>query len=168
MCRIRSPCCARAASGHAAAALPRSAMNSRRFSRSNNIRPPNQPGTRRSVSGWRVSVRGIRAILQPARRPNSRSGSDSAAPGRRWRGSYAPDTSRDHGPRAGRLRATKRLSRRSNEAPYSITSSAAASRLGGTVRPSALAVLRLTASSNFVGSWTGRSAGLAPFRIRSI
>ena len=30
MRRIRSPCCARAASGHAAAAPPRSVMNSRR------------------------------------------------------------------------------------------------------------------------------------------
>src|SRR5215467_9585760 len=29
--RMRSPCCARAASGHVAAALPRSVMNSRRF-----------------------------------------------------------------------------------------------------------------------------------------
>ena len=31
MRRIRSPCCARAASGHAAAAPPMSVMNSRRF-----------------------------------------------------------------------------------------------------------------------------------------
>ena len=31
MRRIRSACCARAASGHAAAAPPRSVMNSRRF-----------------------------------------------------------------------------------------------------------------------------------------
>ena len=30
-CGIRSPCCARAASGHAAAAPPRSVMNSRRL-----------------------------------------------------------------------------------------------------------------------------------------
>src|SRR5262245_49637948 len=31
MRRIRSPCCARAASGHAAAAPPRNVMNARRF-----------------------------------------------------------------------------------------------------------------------------------------
>src|SRR6516164_10235757 len=37
----------------------------------------------------------------------------------------------------------------------------------GTVRPSALAVLRLITSWNLVGCWTGRSAGLAPFRILS-
>ena len=36
---------------------------------------------------------------------------------------------------------------------------------GGTVSPSSFAVLRLTTSSNLVGCWTGRSAGLAPLRI---
>jgi hypothetical protein len=35
----------------------------------------------------------------------------------------------------------------------------------GIVRPSALAVLMLMTSSNFVGCRTGRSAGLAPLRI---
>jgi len=35
------------------------------------------------------------------------------------------------------------------------------------VRPMALAVLRLMTKSNFVGCWTGRSAGLAPFKILS-
>jgi hypothetical protein len=49
---------------------------------------------------------------------------------------------------------------------YSITSSARASSDGGTVRPSALAVLRLMTNSNLVGCWTGKSAGLAPLRIR--
>ena len=48
---------------------------------------------------------------------------------------------------------------------HSMTSSARARIDGGTVRPSALAVLRLTTSSNVVGCWTGRSAGLAPLRI---
>ena len=52
-------------------------------------------------------------------------------------------------------------------APYSITSSARARRVGGIVRPRALAVFRLMTSSNFVGCSTGRSAGLAPFRILS-
>src|SRR5262245_15006941 len=50
---------------------------------------------------------------------------------------------------------------------HSITSSARATSDGGTVRLSALAVLRLMTSSNFVGCSTGRSAGLAPFRILS-
>src|SRR6516162_904549 len=50
---------------------------------------------------------------------------------------------------------------------YSITWSARASKAGGIVRLSALAVLRLTTSSYFVGACTGRSAGFSPFRIRS-
>ena len=49
---------------------------------------------------------------------------------------------------------------------YSTTSSARTSNDGGTVRPSALAAFRLIASSNFEGCITGRSAGLAPLRIR--
>src|SRR5258708_6072486 len=48
---------------------------------------------------------------------------------------------------------------------YSITSSARASNEGGTVRPSALAVLRLITSSYLVGCSTGRSEGLVPLRI---
>jgi putative ABC transport system substrate-binding protein len=48
---------------------------------------------------------------------------------------------------------------------YSITSSARASSEGGTVRPSAFAVLRLMTRSNLVGCWIGRSAGFAPLRI---
>ena len=51
--------------------------------------------------------------------------------------------------------------------PHSITSSARASSDGGTSRPSAFAVLRLKMSSNFVGCSIGRSAGLAPLRMRS-
>jgi len=43
-----------------------------------------------------------------------------------------------------------------------MTSSARARIDGGTVRPRALAVWRLTTSSNVVGCCTGRSAGLAP------
>src|SRR5216684_1605572 len=50
---------------------------------------------------------------------------------------------------------------------YSITSSARASNVVGTLRPSALAVLRLTTSSYLVGFCTGRSAGFSPLRMRS-
>src|SRR5499433_1632486 len=50
---------------------------------------------------------------------------------------------------------------------YSITSSARASSVGGTVRPSARAVFILMTSSKSVGCSTGRSAGRAPFRILS-
>src|SRR5262245_26034848 len=50
---------------------------------------------------------------------------------------------------------------------HSITSSARASSAGGTVRPSAFAVLRLMLSSYLVGACTGRSAGFSPLRMRS-
>src|SRR5262245_41483183 len=53
------------------------------------------------------------------------------------------------------------------EQAYSITSSACCRNGSGMVRPSAFAVLRLTISWNLVGSWTGRSPGLAPLRMRS-
>ena len=50
---------------------------------------------------------------------------------------------------------------------YLITLSARTSTFGGIVRPICFAVLRLITNSNFVGCSTGRSAGLAPFRILS-
>jgi len=62
----------------------------------------------------------------------------------------------------------KRTSRAAVETgDYSITSSASTRRLCGTSIPRALAVLRLITSSNFVGSSTGMSRGLAPRRILS-
>ena len=63
--------------------------------------------------------------------------------------------------------ASAKMQRDKQTMPYSITSSARASSVGGTVRPSALAVLRLIASSYLVGACTGRSDGFSPFRIRS-
>ena len=50
---------------------------------------------------------------------------------------------------------------------HSITSSARARTVGGTVRPSALAVLRLITISILVENSIGRSPGLAPFKILS-
>src|SRR5262249_27113014 len=50
---------------------------------------------------------------------------------------------------------------------HSTTSSAATSRPGGAVSPSAFAVLRFTAVSNLVAACTGRSPGLSPRRMRS-
>src|SRR5215471_10071587 len=49
---------------------------------------------------------------------------------------------------------------------HSITSSAPARSIFGITRPRAFAVLRLITSSNFIGACTGRSAGLAPRRMR--
>src|SRR5262245_44689243 len=50
--------------------------------------------------------------------------------------------------------------------PHSITSSAMERTSGEMVRPSALAVLALITSSNSVACHIGRSAGLAPLRMR--
>src|SRR5262245_7386438 len=50
---------------------------------------------------------------------------------------------------------------------YSITSSARASRDGGTSMPSTFAVVTLMTRSNLVGCSIGRSAALAPRRILS-
>src|SRR6516162_6331293 len=65
------------------------------------------------------------------------------------------------------FRATTGCEQSQQTRSYSITSSARATSVGGTVRPSALAVLRLTCSSNLVGCCTGRAATLAPLRMRS-
>src|SRR5262249_19146706 len=71
--------------------------------------------------------------------------------------------------RPRRERPRRRAAEQRDEVPsfHSITSSARASSIGGTSRPSALAVLRLMTSSYFVGACTGRSAGFSPFRMRS-
>src|SRR5215475_14472204 len=50
---------------------------------------------------------------------------------------------------------------------YSITASAVASSVLGTVRLSAFAVVRLMTSSYLVGACTGRLAGFSPLRMRS-
>src|SRR6516162_4662905 len=52
--------------------------------------------------------------------------------------------------------------------PHSVTSSAATSSLSGTVRPSILAVSALINSSNLLACTTGKSAGLAPLRMRPV
>jgi hypothetical protein len=46
-----------------------------------------------------------------------------------------------------------------------MSSSARSNSAGGIVSPSVFAVFLLMTSSNFVGSSTARSAGLAPLRI---
>jgi hypothetical protein len=59
------------------------------------------------------------------------------------------------------------LRRLTSDLCHLITLSARNSTDCGIVRPICFAVLRLIISSNFVGPCTGRSAGLAPFRILS-
>jgi ABC transporter substrate binding protein len=77
--------------------------------------------------------------------------------GRRWRPRW---------PRGWRFRRLRRQHRATST--HSITSSARAMNVGVSSSPSALAVLRLTASSYLVGACTGRSPGFSPFKIRSM
>ncbi len=51
---------------------------------------------------------------------------------------------------------------------HSITSSASARSVGGIVRPSAFAVLRLMTNSNLDGWTTGKSAGFSPLRMSPV
>ena len=66
------------------------------------------------------------------------------------------------------FRATATVNNRSKLRSYSITSSAIASTPGGTVRPSDLATLRFSSSSNLANCTTGNSAGRAPLLYRMI
>src|ERR1022692_204236 len=59
------------------------------------------------------------------------------------------------------------LMHRNKQHLYSITSSANNRNDSGIVRPSDLAVFRLTTNWNLVGNCTGSSPGFAPRRMRS-
>src|SRR5262249_16081458 len=75
-----------------------------------------------------------------------------------------------HATAEGLKSANNRLmhrSEQSDELAYSITLSASDRNDSGIISPSALAVFRLTTSSNLVGCSTGRSEGFAPRRILS-
>src|SRR5262245_59685432 len=92
----------------------------------------------------------------------------------RWVGKRRDDADRHRPRRRCRMSDARPRSRSAaNErdelatAAHSITSSARASSVGGTSRPSAFAVLRLITNSNLVGCWTGRSPGFSPLRMRS-
>src|SRR6516165_6590154 len=86
-----------------------------------------------------------------------------------WTGVQAADAISPPGfLRARRERPRGRTAEQRNELAtlHSITSSAVASSLSGTVRPSILAVEALMTSSNLLDCTTGKSAGFAPLRIR--
>jgi len=72
-------------------------------------------------------------------------------------------------PRRERPRSRRAADKRDEFASpdHSMTSLALSKIDEGTVRPSALAVLRFTIISNFVGTCTGRSPGFSPRRMRS-
>jgi hypothetical protein len=113
---------------------------------------PTQPSRRTELQPARLSLGSLRGALRRANR-----------------GRPTPRVGRDGGVRQELAAGIGRSVINANQAapPYSITSSAMASNVGGTVMPSALAVLRLITSSNLVGSRTGRSAGFSPRRMRS-
>src|SRR5262249_27955315 len=71
-------------------------------------------------------------------------------------------------PRRERPRRRGAEQRDERAPPHSITSSARASMIGGISRPIALAVLTLITSVNLVGRSIGKSAALAPLRMRSM
>src|SRR5262249_1514396 len=73
--------------------------------------------------------------------------------------------------RARRERPRRRAAEQRDElaaAAHSITSSARASSVGGTSRPSPLAVLGLITNSNLMGCCPGRSAVFSPLRMRPV
>src|SRR5262249_19592517 len=70
-------------------------------------------------------------------------------------------------PESGHVQCTRRCLLWANSGHarfYSISWSARPTSVFGTVRPSALAVLRLMTSSNLVACTTGNSAGFPPLR----
>jgi hypothetical protein len=89
----------------------------------------------------------------------------SAAPSHGTRGCFTPQICRADSLPSRQLRANHDQSAMQQSLNYSITSSARASKVGGTSMPSERAVCRLRANSNLVGCKTGRSAGLAPLMM---
>jgi len=77
-----------------------------------------------------------------------------------------PDVRCSPGSGRGSERGTSALCPKADNAGYSMILSARPSNEIGTVTPSVLAVFKFTISSTVVDCCTGRSAGLAPFRIR--
>src|SRR5262249_28944158 len=112
-----------------------------------------------------------RATIDPTEfaQPLHKSGNPLARGRRRAR---TQESNNRHLPRLLRARRERPRGRGAEQrdelaALHSITSSARASSVGGTSRPSALAVLRLSTSWNLTGAWTGSSLGFSPLRMRS-
>ena len=154
MRRIRSPCCARAASGHAAAP-PSSVMNSRRFM------PRPQHGGYHIVAGNVALCIAAKCSADRLLRVKTRMPPECSHV------SFRPAADKPHHGLYSAM-CHKPTYAVQQKVPYSITSSAVASSVGGTVRPSILAVSWLMTSSNLLACTTGRSAGLAPLRMRPV
>jgi hypothetical protein len=167
---ICSPCCARAASGHPAVAPPRSEINSRR-----RMEPHSRYGRRRGHGPRSKPALVFRSILCLPTAPGCQLSEAETSVRRRFEAAlrqakcspaHRRYTISEPGPMSA-LCQTATFALAAKGAPYSITSSARASNVGGTARPSAVAVLRLITNSYLVGACTGRSAGFSPLSIRS-
>src|SRR5262249_34333385 len=116
-----------------------------------------------------VFDRDVLAFVKPSRCQALTEARDHGRGHRKRRAAQEPDHWHGRPLRTRPERPRSRTAEQRDEiaAPHSMTSSAATSRPGGTVRPSAFAVLMLRAVTNLVAACTGRSAGLAPRRMRS-
>ena len=112
----------------------------------------------RPVVTWPETVVWGSPILPAARFPSPAQGRATI----RRRGTFSRACAQPARPRLGSARLHPSLGVKSS---YSMTSLARARIDCGIVRPSILAVFRLTTSSKAVGCWTGKSAGLAPWSI---
>ena len=164
MRRMRSPCCARTTSGHAAAP-PSSVMKSRRLIpcardelgrlQQGNVR--NGMGGSGSVCGAAIESRACRIWVMSARHDPT---------GLATHVRFPPiATELLHRGRPPLWANSCREQVRQSKA-YSITSSAVNSSFGAISMPSALADLRLMTSSNLAGCTTGKSPGFSPLRMR--
>ena len=129
-------------------------------------------------SNCRYNSETIYLTLRPNFRPSSAKWPTEKNPQKAAKNWFAPQS---HGPLLGatkwrdraipdeilRRSEMTRCAKGESRHAYSITSSVRAISEGGTVRPSALAVLRLITSSILLGRSTGSSPGLAPFKILS-
>ena len=127
---------------------------------------------------WRIATRSPHRVPRRSPRPAAPAGTP-APPCSRVRSSRGEPRCAAAMPAAAHRRALAGRERaeaggqgsettHGEQAPaHRITSSARSRIDSGIVMPSALAVLRLTTSSNLVGCSIGRSPGLAPFRILS-
>src|SRR6202011_1299178 len=141
------------ASGHeTAAAPPRSVMNSRRRISAPKLRGQHCIGSNgyldRAQPGQQNHCRSAQPMSQMGQKPNP-SGTVACQL------SPAPPDIPAHARSAALCQLRTHAVQQTTDAvamPYSITSLAVICMISGTVRPSALAVLRLIASSNLVGS----------------
>ena len=115
----------------------------------------------------RDHVRPDRALLPALQGPGEgQVGLDHQLAGCRARRAARDGRDRPREASCGRLRGCATEPIRRKPSSHSITSSATDSKFSENLTPSVFAVLRLITNSNLVGCTTGKSAALAPLRIR--